>query len=126
MHHSLYLPISSYGSSDTHFFIDNSIFELSLGVAYAISGIAVTAPLSDAVEPKISPRSCRVYSNFTPRNKMLPTTSRDSQFFRCVYAVVTRWRYFFLYVDAAQTFPNCHTVPTGKTCRHEATVFVQI
>ena len=64
-----------------------------------------TAPLSDAVEPKFSPRSCRVYSNLAPRSKMLPTALRDSQFFRRVYAVVTRWRYFSSASTLCKLFP---------------------
>ena len=69
------------------------------------TGLSITAPLRDAVGPKFSPRSCRVYSNLAPRSKMLPTALRDSQFFRRVYAVVTRWRYFSSASTLCKLFP---------------------
>ena len=64
-----------------------------------------TAPLSDTVAPKFSPRSCRVYSNLALRSKMLPTALRDSQFFRRVYAVVARWRYLSSASMLCKLFP---------------------
>ena len=79
---------------------------MSLGRVHRLRKIGrETAPLSDAVEPKFSPRSCRVYSNLAPRSKMLPTALRDSQFFRRVYAVVTRWRYFSSALTMCKLFP---------------------
>ena len=40
-----------------------------------------TAPLSDAAEPKFSPRSRRVYSDLASRSEMLPTALRARHFF---------------------------------------------
>ena len=82
------------------FFTDRDV-----GYMASLFEALLTAPLSDAVEPKFSPRSCRVYSNLAPRSKMLPTALRDSQFFRRVYAVVTRWRYFSSASTLCKLFP---------------------
>ena len=76
-----------------------------MGVRQIRASYIQTAPLSDAVEPKFSPRSCRVCSNLAPRNKMLPTVLRDSQFFHQVYAVVTRWCYFSSASTLCKLFP---------------------